>query len=795
MSLSNLEAVLGGAAFLLLGAALVLLYYARNTMAEARRLRGRLQAAGASAQVQAGLLDVTPTLIAALDGMHRYLAVNKAFEETVGSDRSQLIGVEASRLPGEAGSLGAQLENFAAQCVITDQAITEVINFRTASGRFVDGLLIVRPYYSEDAKRGALVAVVDISARLAAEREAREIKDTVEDLVATLPMAFFRLREEIDGNRRISYLVGHTDRFLRTSLNQIHMNSGGLPRSNVLEDYWPAARAALEESRSGHTPIQIDLPMHRPEDEGWLRIGTAVPRSPAEGVTEWNGYLLDVTQEHRDGLALSQAKAAAEANAEAKSRFLAVMSHEIRTPLATAVGALEMLRNSPLDATQHQHVELADNASHLLMEIIGDVLDFSRLEAGQLAVEAIPFSIRELFDQVLPIFSPGARRRGLTLDLCIAREVAAEFVGDPVRIKQIVINLVGNAVKFTATGGIVVTVSVDPDLAPGDGAGQQLIISVADTGIGITREMQHRLFDPFAQGDASIARKFGGSGLGLAISMRLARLLGGDIRVESQENRGSVFETRLPLQVTRPSDAEPAVAGKRIAIEVRRNQDEKALRAYAETLGFSLVHAHEDADARIVDADRPMPPGGPPVIQLVQEGPPASAAARTPQILSGNPIRWQEFRKICLTILQLNCSVTQMPAGLPENSKDGPPLRILVVEDHAPYQIVVRNLLEKLGGAPDVVANASDALQLMERNRYALVITDCHLPDMDGFELARSIRKLADPGLRGLPVIGLSADLSPDHVQRSREAGMNDFLVKPVNLATLRACIEKWTRP
>ena len=115
--------------------------------------------------------------------------------------------------------------------------------------------------------------------------------------------------------------------------------------------------------------------------------------------------------------------------------------------------ALEMLRNSPLDATQHQHVELADNASHLLMEIIGDVLDFSRLEAGQLAVEAIPFSIRELFDQVLPIFSPGARRRGLTLDLCIAREVAAEFVGDPVRIKQIVINLVGNAVKFTATGG------------------------------------------------------------------------------------------------------------------------------------------------------------------------------------------------------------------------------------------------------------------------------------------------------------------------------------------------------
>ncbi|QVQ26829.1 hybrid sensor histidine kinase/response regulator [Achromobacter deleyi] len=796
MPLTYLEAFLIGAAVLLLGALFILLHYARGILGEARRLRDHTQAAEVSANLQTRLLDVTPTLIAALDGMHRYLAVNQAFEETVGMDRSRLIGAKAGSMEGVAGSLGAQLEAFAAQCAATDQAITEIVKVSAANGRAIDGLLIVQPFYvGKDSPGGALVALVDITDRVSAQREARDIKDTIEDLIGTLPMAFFRIREEVGGHRWFPYFVGHTERFLRLPASDIRKRSGTGELPNVLETNWPTARAAMDESRAKGTSIQIDLEVHRLNDDGWIRIGTAVPRPFGDGTTEWNGYLIDVTQEHRDGLALGRAKAAAEANADAKARFLAAMSHEIRTPLATTVGALELLRGSPLNAAQRQHVELADNASHLLMEIIGDILDFSRLDAGELGLEAIPFSMRELLDQVLHIFSTGARDKGLTLDLRVARGVAEEFMGDPVRIKQIVLNLVGNAIKFTAAGGIAVAVDIDPDGSNENPALQSLSITVADTGIGISSDTQRRLFQPFVQADASTARQYGGSGLGLAICLRLARLLGGDIRLESREGQGSVFQVRLPLHVSRPSEPNPSLLGRSLFLSVRRAQDQACLQEYARTLGLSLVPAADDADLRITDEPVvdavPARPGT--VIALVGQSLADSQALPVPASLCSGPIRWTDFKRVCLTALQPPQLVASAAAVLPENLPTPPLRRILVVEDHLPYQIVIRNLLERLGAVPDVVADGPKALQMLEQARYDLIITDCHLPGMDGFELTRRIRALADAGIRDLPIVALSADVSPDHLQRSSNAGMNDFLVKPVNLSTLRECIEKWT--
>ncbi|MFD4841196.1 ATP-binding protein [Achromobacter sp. NPDC058515] len=795
MPSTYLEALLIGAAVLLLGAVFVL-YFARGILGEARRLRDHSQAAEASADLQTRLLDATPTLIAALDGMHRYLAVNQAFEEAIGMDRSRLIGAKASSMQGVAGSLGAQLEGFAAQCVATDRAITEIVKVSAANGRAIDGLLIVQPFYAgKDSRNGALMALVDITDRVSAQREAREIKDTVEDLVETLPMAFFRIREEIGGHRWFPYFVGRTERFLRLPAGYGRNRSGGEELPNVLESNWPAARAAMDESRANGTSIQIDLEVHRLNDDGWVRIGTAVPRRCGDGTTEWNGYLIDVTQEHCDGLALSRAKAAAEANADAKARFLAAMSHEIRTPLATTVGALELLRDSPLNAAQRQHVELADNASRLLMEIIGDILDFSRLDAGELGLEAIPFSLRELLDQVLRIFSTGARDKGLTFDLRVAHGVAEEFVGDPVRIKQIILNLVGNAIKFTPAGGIAVAVDLPSDGNSENRARQSLSITVADTGIGISADTQRRLFQPFVQADASTARQYGGSGLGLAICLRLARLLGGDIRLDSQEGQGSVFEVRLPLHVSRPSEPNPSLFGRSLSLSVHRAQDEACLREYAGTLGLSIVPAADSADLRITDAPivgaAPARPGT--VIALVRHPFADSQGLPAPACLGSGPIRWMDFKRVCLTALQPPQLGAGAPAALPESPPTRPLRRILVVEDHLPYQIVIRNLLERLGAASDVVADGPKALQLLKQTRYDLIITDCHLPGMDGFELTRQIRALADTGIRDLPVVALSADVSPDYLQRSSNAGMNDFLVKPVNLSTLRECIEKWT--
>lgn len=802
MSLTYLEGCLIGVAVLLIGAALYMLRSLRRARAEVLRLQAQAEVVHAAANRRARLLDIPPTLIAALDGAHRYLDVNTAFEAMVGMDRSQLIGARAGSLHGAAGVLGTQIEAYAAQCLSTHQVISEEIKVCTTQGNTVACLLTVHPGHDPDlAGAGTLVALIDVTARAAAERETRELREAIEDLIETLPMALFRIREEPGKHRWVPYAAGHTERFLMLSAAEITRlsSSGNLP--SILESHWQVASAAADESRATGEPIQIDLPTRGPKGCGWVRIGTAAPRRFGDGSTEWNGYLFDVTREHRDTSALNDAKAAAEAAAQAKSRFLAAMSHEIRTPLATALGALELLSNSELDEYQRQQVDLADSASRLLIEILGDILDFSRLEDASIALEAIPYSLRDLFDQVLDILSPQALAKGLTLDLFIAPEVAAEYVGDPVRLKQIVLNLVGNAIKFTLAGGVAVVVAVEPRGASADTATQAILISVSDTGIGISPAAQGRLFRPFSQADVSTARQYGGSGLGLAICLRLARLMNGDIQVESAENRGSRFDVRLPMRVLQWTGPDTPLQGKRLSVSVGREADHAALDAYARALGMLPGGIAADADLRIADwpglAQQTSPGGSHPAadIWLFDTASAAAHAGPVQPMLKRNPIRWGEFRRACLTALQAEHFVTSPSNAVRENASIPGTPRLLVVEDHIPYQIVIRNMLQKLGVQADVAATGDDALDRLAQAHYALILTDLHMPDMDGFELTRRVRSHADPGIRALPIVALSADVSSEHIEHFREAGLNDFLVKPVDLATLRECLKKWSRP
>ncbi|MFY0480013.1 ATP-binding protein [Achromobacter marplatensis] len=801
MPLTYLEASLIGVTALLSVASILLTITARKAQAEARALRAQASKVDASTAVPIQLLDATPTLIAALDEKHHYLRVNQAFEQLVGLDRARLIGVRAGSLPGAAGSLGTQLEHFAARCISTNLPISEEIKVTPRHGPPMDGHLTAEPFYDDDhTPAGVLIALADVTDRTSAERETRQLKAAIDDLIDTLPLALFRIREEPGGHRWVPYIVGHTERFLRLSAADItkFSSSGNLP--SILESHWRAANAAADESSATGGPIRIDLPSHRPTDNGWVRIGTAAPRRLPDGSMEWNGYLADVTREHRDTLALSEAKAAAEANAQAKSRFLAAMSHEIRTPLATALGALELLSDTRLDDYQRQQVDLADSASRLLIEILGDILDFSRLEDAPVSVEAIPYSLRELLDQVLHIFSARAVAKGLTLDLRVAPDVAAEYLGDPVHVKQIVLNLVGNAIKFTSTGGVAVVVDTLPPSPQAGPAVQAVLLSVSDTGIGIPLEAQSRLFRPFSQADVSTARQYGGSGLGLAICRRLALLMGGDIHVQSADGQGSRFDVRLPMPVRQAPLADSALRGKRLSVSVSREADNAALCAYARAAGMLPVGPDEDADLRIVEApDAPPPPLDGPLRarRILFTGRPDSTPKSEPgaPALSGGPIRWSEFQRVCLGALQTEHLVTNPLHNVGENAPRPANGRILVVEDHLPYQIVIRNMLMKLGVRADVVADGHQALAQLEQVPYALMFTDFHMPDMDGFELTRRVRSHADPRIRELPVVALSADVSSQHIERFQEVGLNDFLVKPVNLATLRACLEKWSRP
>lgn len=788
MLLTYLEWIWAGVAAVMTAITLALLIFTRRVAVEAKALRRHVAAADMSARIHGSLLDVSPTLVIALDGMHRYVTVNRAFEEAVGEPREQLLGQKVG--VGD-GPLGAQLESYATRCAAEGGPVTGIVQFPTADKRTVEALLIMQPFQPVDSERvGTLAALVDITERLAAEREAAVIKRTVDDLVAALPMAFFRIRQEIGGHRWFSFMIGQTERFLRMSASEIRQfgSSGNLP--NLLETQWDAAREAIEHSRIHSTPVLVDLESHQKDGTGWVRVGTGTPRTLADGVVEWSGYLADVTQEHRSAEALSLAKMKAESNEQAKARFLAAMSHEIRTPLATAVGALELLHDTSLDETQRQHVELAESSARLLIEILGDILDFSRLDAGQLAVETIDFDLRELLDQVLHIFSGNAREKGLTLDLTIDAGTAAVFRGDPVRVKQIVLNLVGNAIKFTAQGGVAVAVRADA-CEPGQSM-QSVSIQVADTGIGISADVQRRLFTPFTQADASTVRQYGGSGLGLAICQRLASLLGGAITMSSAEGAGSVFLVRIPLHVQQASKPAQGLAGKRVAIAARRNLDQECLAGFALALGMIPVAGDQRADFLVGDADGSISSDGEGGLELKSWEGDDPQHPQPAQLLSRGPIRWGEFQRACLLVACCG-TVADVHADSAPVTAAGIRTRVLVVEDHLPYQIVIRSMLDKLGIASDVVSSGIEALQQLDQERYAMMITDCHMPDMDGFELTRRVRTHDQKRLHEMPIVALSADVSTERAQRYRNAGLNDFLVKPVNLSTLKQCIEKWT--
>jgi len=528
----------------------------------------------------------------------------------------------------------------------------------------------------------------------ALQRHAFEIQHAIDSITKAMPVALFHLRLDAERRQYFPYVTGRTEVFIGLPAEEI-MANGARWHECVFDEDRPTISQAIERSIADSSPILIDVRVCHDEESGWIRLGTGRPEQNADGSVSWKGYWVDTTAEHEQAQALAQAKSAAEASAAAKARFLAAMSHEIRTPLATLIGALDLLRDTALDPFQRNQFDQADNAARLLMEIIGDILDFSRLEAGNAKPESVPFELPVLLEEVLRVFDAQVRRKQLELSLDIDGRITPWLLGDPVRIKQIALNLLGNAVKFTARGSIVVSVRIDSLLSADP---QWIVLSVTDTGIGIPESVQSQLFQPFTQADVSIARQYGGSGLGLAVCRQLAELLGGTIRFRSTLGMGSTFEVRLPLRVAT------------IPIDKAAGSPEIAAAMLSEPLGQTAA----------------------------------------------------------------------MQA------------RILIVDDHEPYRIILRQLVIKAGFECDAVADGAQALVALANRSYAMLFTDLGMAGMDGCELARRVRAQETDSGRRLPIIMLTAHLGADEMQRCRDADIDDHLIKPVTAETLRQCIEKW---
>ncbi|WP_166210295.1 hybrid sensor histidine kinase/response regulator [Cognatiluteimonas telluris] len=524
------------------------------------------------------------------------------------------------------------------------------------------------------------------------------------------------------------------------------------------------------------------------------------------------------------------AKQAAESAVLAKGEFLATMSHEIRTPLNGIVPMLDLLMHARLAPDHHELVRTALASSHQLLRIVDDILDYSKLEADKLELETTAFNLRELMESVIQLMERAADSKGLRLNLQIDPAVRLPVRGDPVRLRQVLGNLVGNAVKFTERGTVTVTVRRVGET----GTQHQLHFEVRDTGIGISAEAQARLFHAFSQADASTTRLYGGTGLGLAICKRIVDLMGGRIEVQSEAGRGATFSFDVPLlkvQGDMPA-RELSFDGGRLLLLSADARLRTRLNMLLPNWGLriTLVENTQEALDRLRAAATQGPPWAYSVVLADLAGMRNTALAlhrnlerhavygevRLVCLYGDEPVPDELRRNVTLLSRQapdpaLREALTSKPAAPApvavavaepgEGGSDGKSsvhsARVLLVEDNPVNLMVGQRLLSVLGVDCDTAQNGEVALLRMSGSRYDLVLMDCQMPVVDGYTATRRWREAEDAAGDGnhLPIIAMTANAMAGDRQKCLDAGMDDYLAKPVTRAELERCLHRWWRP
>jgi len=664
----------------------------------------------------------------------------------------------------------------------------------------------------------------DITARKDAEAKMRALLEEQRAMfeTATLGIAFVKDRMILNCNNRLDALFGHPAGYLDGKSTRIwYPDDTG---------YVSGGGEVYEQLARGETHRREQLLERRDGTRFWCRLnGRAVdPRDPSLG-SVW--LLEDVTAEHAAAEALREAKEVAEEATRTKSMFLANMSHEIRTPMNAIIGMAHLALKTDLTPKQRDYVQKVHNAGTSLLGIINDILDFSKIEAGKLDMESVEFSLEETLGNLSTVVGQKVFEKGLELLFDVAPDVPNALVGDPLRVGQILVNLVNNAVKFTDSGEIGLRVR----MLETTGGKVKLEMSVRDTGIGMTPEQSARLFKPFQQADGSTTRKYGGTGLGLTICKRLVEMMGGTIGVESEAGRGSTFgftawfglgvererrqRTLEGMKALRILVVDDNPAAREVLVSHLSNLPQaavdqvgsgeeaiEAVRAHAATARYDLVlmdwrmGGMDGIDAARRIKHDPMDAPAPAVVMVTAFGREELRGTADEAGIDGflvKPVNASTLFDAIVRLFAPESAPTHEAVAAPSRTQryDLTGMQVLLAEDNEINQQIAVELMESVGARVDVAGDgrqAVDRLAAAGPEAYDVVLMDLQMPELDGYGAVAEIRR--EPRFREVPVIAMTAHAMVEERERCLAAGMNDHITKPIDPDVLYGTLARWFR-